>query len=193
MRYRLVLTAAVGMLWAALAAPTGAAPLEHEHYAGSDSFTVEDFCGTDWSVEATFEGNFMLKAGRRGDATPYFFDNYRYREVWTDMNDATRQFIHEGNALWRDHRITLVEGTTYHFVVHESGAPSVGTTMDGRFIFRDRGTIVWEFTVDTKGDDDLGNDEFVSDEGPTAIHGPHPELLADDPQRCAWIEESIGD
>lgn len=192
MRTRLVPALFAGAMWAALVIPAAAAPIEHEHYEGTDTFLVEDFCGTDWSVEATFEGNFMLKAGRRGDPTPYFFDNYRYHEVWTDVNDASRQFIHEGNALWRDQRITLVEGTTYHFVVHEVGQPSVGRTIDGDVVFRDRGLIVWEFTVDTKGDADLSNDEFVSDEGPTSIHGPHPDLLASEEETCALIEETLG-
>jgi hypothetical protein len=49
-----------------LAAPALAKPLAHELYSGTDSFTVEDLCGTDWSVEASFSGNFMLKAGRHG-------------------------------------------------------------------------------------------------------------------------------
>ena len=193
MRSRLVLGLSIGLLWAALAAPAAAKPLEHEHYEGSDTFTVEDFCGTDWTVDATFEGNFVLKAGRRGDPTPYFFDNYRFREVWTDVADPTRQFLREGNGLWRDQHITLVEGTTYHFVVHEVGQPSVGKSMDGDVIFRDRGSIVWEFTVDTKGDADLENDEFISGEGPTSIHGPHPDLLAEDPQRCEWIAAATGE
>lgn len=193
MRYRIVVSLCVGLLWAALAAPVGARPLEHEHYEGSDTFSVDDFCGADWMVAATFEGNFMLKAGRTEDGPPYFFDNYRYREVWTDVHDSSRQFIHEGNGLWRDQRITLVQGTTYHFVVHETGQPSVATTLDGDVIFRDRGSIVWEFTVDTKGDADLENDELVGDDGPTSIHGPHPELLADDAQRCAWVAEALED
>jgi hypothetical protein len=134
----------------------------------------------------------MLKAGRAGDPTPYYFDNYRYHEVWTDVSDPTRQIVHEGNALWRDQRITHVNGTIYHFIVHEVGQPSVGKTMDGEVVFRDRGSIVWEFTVDTKGDADLSNDVVIGDEGPTAIHGPHPDLLATDELRCEWIAAATG-
>jgi hypothetical protein len=169
----LVLTVAL----TAVAMPALARPLDHVQYSGSDSFVVEDLCGTDWQVDVTFSGNFMLKAGRHG-SPPYLFDNYSYREVWTDLNDPTRVVIHEGNGLWRDHRITLVEGTIYHFEIHETGQPSGWWTADGTLIFRDRGAIVWEFTVDTLGDDDLSNDIFISDEGPTSIHGPHPELLS---------------
>ena len=173
-----------------LAVPAGAKPLAHELYSGTDTFFPEDLCGTDWMVEATFSGNFMLKAGRHG-SPPYFFDNYSYTEVWTDLSDPSRMVIHRGNALWRDHHITLVEGTTFHFEVIEAGQPSTWWTVDGELIFRDRGSIVWEFTVDTLGDDDLSNDIFVSDEGPTSIRGPHPELVSSGEEFCATINAAI--
>ena len=159
-----------------LAVPALAKPLAHELYSGSDTFVVEDLCGTDWTVDVTFSGNFMLKASRHG-SPPYLFDNYSYRQVWTDLSDPTRMVIHQGNGLYTDHHITLVEGTTYHFEAIEVGQPSTWWTVDGELIFRDRGSIVWEFTVDTLGDDDPDNDIFVSDEGPTSIRGPRPKEL----------------
>jgi hypothetical protein len=172
-----------------LAGPALGKPLVHELYSGTDTFVVEDLCGTDWSVDATFSGNFMLKAGRHG-SPPYFFDNYSYEEIWTDLSDPTRMVVHRGNALWQDHHITLVEGTTFHFEVIEAGQPSTWWTVDGELIFRDRGSIVWEFTVDTLGDDDLSNDIFISDEGPTSIHGPHPELVSGE-EFCPTINAAI--
>jgi hypothetical protein len=168
-----------------------AKPLEHEHYQGTDSWVFEDFCGTDWNVDSTFSGNFMLKAPRGDNPTPYLFDNYRWSDVLTDVSDPSRVFTVSGNGLWRDQRITLVEGTTYHFEVHEAGAP-VTVRVDGKILVRDRGMIVWEFTVDTKGDADLSNDVLVSDEGPTAVHGPHDELFMDDAERCALLDEAFG-
>lgn len=189
MRRSVVPSLIVAVALGALAAPAFAKPLAHEHYSGSDTFLVEDLCGTDWTVDVTFSGNFMLKAGRHG-SPPFFFDNYSYSEVWTDLNDPTRMVIHRGNALWRDQHITLVSDTTYHFEVIEAGQPSTWWTTDGTPIFRDRGSIVWEFTVDTLGDDDLSNDIFVSDEGPTSIHGPHPELVSGD-AFCPAINAAI--
>jgi hypothetical protein len=173
------------------AAQAVAKPLEHEHYQGTDTWVLEDFCGTDWNVDSTFGGNFMLKAPRGDNPTPYFFDKYRWSDVLTDVSDPDRVFTVSGNGLWRDQRITLVEGTTYHFEVHEAGAP-VTVSVDGRILVRDRGMIVWEFTVDTKGDADLSNDVFVSDEGPTTVHGPHDELFMDDAERCALLDEALG-
>jgi hypothetical protein len=190
MRRRLTVSLSLAVLVAALAAPAAAAPLEHDKYAGTDSWVLEDFCGTDWNVESTFSGNFMLKAPRGDNPTPYFFDKYRWSDVLTDVNDPSRVFTVSGNGLWRDQHITLVEGTIYHFEVIEAGSP-VTVRVDGKVIVRDRGSIVWEFTVDTKGDADLSNDEFVSGEGPTAIHGPHPELLMEDAERCALLNEAL--
>ena len=104
-----------------LAVPALAKPLAHELYSGSDTFVVEDLCGTDWTVDVTFSGNFMLKASRHG-SPPYLFDNYSYRQVWTDLSDPTRMVIHQGNGLYKDHHITLVEGTTYHFEAWKPGS-----------------------------------------------------------------------
>lgn len=190
MRRRLILSLSAALLLAALAAPAAAKPLVHEHYAGTDSWVLEDFCGTDWNVESTFSGNFMLKAPRGDNPTPHLFDNYRWSDVLTDVNDPSRVFTVSGNGLWRDQHITLVEGTIYHFEVIEAGAP-ITVRVDGKVIVRDRGSIVWEFTVDTKGDADLSNDELISDDGPTAIRGPHPELLMDDAERCALLNEAL--
>lgn len=159
--------------------PALARPLDREHYSGSDSFFVEDVCGHDWNVEVTFSGLFMLKSGRAGDPTPYLFDNYRYREVIMAVDDPSLVIIHEGNGIYKDLRITLVEGTVYHFEAIEAGRPSIWSTADGEILFRDRGLVIWSFTIDTKGDDDLSNDEFVSEDPPT-IRGPHPELISED-------------
>lgn len=187
---RLALSVSLAVLLAALAAPALAKPLEHEHYEGSFSYVAEDFCATDWNVESTFSGNFMLKAPRGDNPTPYFFDNYRWSSIFTDASDPSRVFTAYGNGLWRDQHITLLEGTTYHFEVIEAGSP-ITVRVDGKVIVRDRGSIVWEFTVDTKGDADLGNDVLISDEGPTAVRGPHPELFMDDAERCALLNAAF--
>lgn len=188
---RRICTLLAALTLSAVATPVLAKPLVHEIYSGTDTFSVDDVCGTDWSVDVTFNGNFMLKAGRSGDPTPYFFDNYNYVEVWTDVNDPTRMVVHKGNALYKDLRITLVEGTTYHFEAIEAGQPSTWWTVDGDPIFRDRGSIIWEFTVDTLGDDNLDNDIFVSEDGPTSIRGPHPELVSTEQEFCAAITGAI--
>ena len=72
-----------------------------------DSFVVEDFCGTDRSVEDDLQRQLHAEGEAGMASPPYFFDNYRYRQVWTDLSDPTRMVIHQGNGLWhKDHHIT---------------------------------------------------------------------------------------
>ena len=103
-----------------LATPANAAPLEREHYSGSDSFDFDD-CGFTIHNDVTFEGTFLLKAPRKTDgAPPYFFDNYNTHETLT-ANGRTLTIDHQG--LYKDLHITLVEGTIYQFESMEAGQP----------------------------------------------------------------------
>ena len=72
-----------------------------------------------------------------------------------------------------DFRIVRVEGTVYHFTAIETGRPVVVFGPNGERLIFDRGRIRYSFVVDTKGDTDLSNDEFLADFEP-AVAGPHP-------------------
>jgi hypothetical protein len=170
----------VGALCASLivvvaAAPVGAKPLERERYTSEDTDTFTDTeCGAPITIDyvGKFSGLFMLKKGRRGDPTPYVFDNYSGVETFTNVaNGRTATVKHQG--LYKDLRIVRVEGTVYHFTAIETGRPVVVFGPDGQRLIFDRGRIRYSFAVDTKGDTDLSNDEFVEDFEPD-IAGPHP-------------------
>ena len=84
-----------------------------------------------------------------------------------------------------------MEGTIYTFVAQETGRPYSLTAMDGTKVLVDRGRLLTTFQVDTKGDDDLSNDEFV--EGSfelLAENGSHPGFFLED--YCAVVQELIG-
>ncbi|HZB41753.1 MAG TPA: hypothetical protein VE487_12355 [Ilumatobacter sp.] len=57
----------------------------------------------------------------------------------------------------------------------ESGRPVVVYEPDGDKLIFDAGRIFWSFDVDTQGDTDLSNDEFIADY-PPRVAGPHPIL-----------------
>ena len=98
-----------------------AKPLVRVHYSGTDSFSFDD-CGFQIDGVVTFSGLFMLKEGRRGDPTPYLFDNYEYRTVYT--NPATGAwFSQSGKGLYKDLKIVNVDGTVYSFEAIEVGRP----------------------------------------------------------------------
>jgi len=172
----LALACATGALLV-VAPSAGAAPIEREHYSGSEDDTfVETECGDPMTLDyhVDFEGLFMLKQGRRGDPTPYFFDNYSSVETYTNVdNGKTGTITH--NGMWKDLKIELIEGTVYRFTALEPGRPIVVIGPDGERLVFDAGRVFWTFVVDTMGDSDLGNDIFLEEPTPDWA-GPHPVL-----------------
>ena len=176
MKKLITVLATVALMSLGLAVPAQGAPIDREHYSGSDSFDFDD-CGLTIHNEVTFEGVFMLKAPRTDGSPPYYFDNYEAHETLT-ANGRTLTVDHQ--ALYKDLKITLVEGTTYQFVAMEAGQPFVVRDGEGKVLIRDRGVLKTTFQVDTKGDSDLDNDEFI--EGSfelLADHGSHPGFYLD--------------
>jgi hypothetical protein len=167
------------LLGASALGPAQAAPLEREHYEGT--FVDEFDCdGITLRQEGSFQGLFMLKQGRAGDPTPYLFDNYEYSMKVTAVPDTGRWFTREGNGLYKDLRITHVEGTVYQFDAIEAGQPWIVRDMDGELVIRDRGLLHTRFAVDTKGDTDLSNDEYVEGSWElVADRGAHPGFYVD--------------
>jgi ethanolamine utilization protein EutP (predicted NTPase) len=172
-----------------LASHAEAAPIERERYAGTETGT-EFTCGVTYEFEVTFSGLFMLKDGRAGDPTPYLFDNYQYRDVHHDADG--RGWILEGRGLYKDLQITHVEGTVYQFVAIEPGQPFSIRTLDGRAVLRDRGVLKTTFMVDTKGDFDLSNDEFIESSFEVLLDaGAHPGFYLAEEEFCAAVEAAV--
>ena len=166
----------VALVAMALAGPAQAAPLEWEHYSGTDSYDFAD-CGFVIHDDVVFEGVFMLKAPTTAGAPPRYFDNYHVIETLS-ANGRTATIEHQG--LYKDLKITQVEGTIYEFVAIESGQPFTVRDADGNVLLRDRGVLVYTFQVDTKGDTDLDNDEFI--DGTNSVlkdAGAHPGFYID--------------
>src|SRR4051812_24375115 len=158
------------------------------HYAWTDRFTYSD-CGFPVEVAAHGDGTFRLLPGKRGDVTPYYFDNYRNTTVTTNPANG-KWFMEEGNGLYRDLHITNVSGTVYTFVAQEVGRPYTLTDMNGTKVYFDRGRLLRTFQVDTKGDADLSNDEFIDGSFQLlADNGSHPGFYIDD--FCAVVQQLL--
>lgn len=187
-RVRSISAVALLALAFTLAPGASAAPLVREHYSGVETGTFDD-CGFTIAFETTFQGVFMLKDGRRGDPTPYYFDNYNVTEVLTNV--ATGEWLTiTHNGLYKDLRVTQVEGTVYSFVANESGQPFVVRDSAGNVVLRDRGLLRTTFQVDTLGDTDLDNDVFIEDSFELLRDaGSHPGFFID---FCEIMVDVIG-
>jgi hypothetical protein len=160
------------------------------HYSFVDFFTYSD-CG--FQVDGEFHGSgaFHLRPGKQGDPTPYLFDNYDWYAVHT--NPANGKWFREaGNGLYRDLRITNVEGTIYSFEAQETGRPYGIVDMDGNRIFFDRGRLLTTFQVDTKGDDDLSNDEFIEDSWSLLAENGSHEAFFTEIDWCELVNDLLG-
>ena len=160
----------------ALASPVAAKPLERERYSFEESATFTDTgCGESITIDFTWTGSgvFMLKEGRRGDPTPYYFDNHSSVETFTNVaNGETATLVHQ--SLFKDLRIEHVEGTIYRFTAIETGRPVVAYGPDGKKLVFDRGRIRHTVLIDTKGDSDIENDEEFEETYEADVAGPHP-------------------
>jgi hypothetical protein len=166
----------IALLAMALAGPAHAAPIEWEHYSGTDSFDFDD-CGFVIHDDVVFDGVFMLKAPESPGAPPRLFDHYHSIETLS-ANGRTATIEHQG--LYKDLHITQVEGTIYQFVAMEAGQPFIVRDADGNVLLRDKGVLFTTFQVDTKGDTDLSNDEFI--DGSWSLlkdAGSHPGFYID--------------
>jgi len=160
------------------------------HYSNRDFFTYSD-CGPTINGVVESSGQFRLRTGKQGDPTPFLFDNYSWSIVSTNPANG-KWFKEQGQGLYRDLHITKVEGTIYTFVAQETGRPYTLTDMNGNKVYFDRGRLLTTFQVDTKGDDDLSNDEFVEGSWQLlADNGSHP-FFSFDGDWCDIVNDLVG-
>jgi hypothetical protein len=164
------------------------APSDGKHYSWNDRFTYDD-CGFRVDGVAWGSGMFTLKPGRHGDPTPYYFDNSESHVITTNPANG-KWFREDAQTLYKDLHITNVQGTVYTFVSEQTGRAYTLTDMNGHRVYFDRGHLVTTSQVDTHGDDDLSNDEFIDGSFEIlADNGDHSSLSIDD--WCAQVVQPL--
>lgn len=166
--------------------PAAGTVIAQQHYSGTDSFSFDD-CGFTLEVESEFEGHFLLRVDKGGEAF-LAKDTFSYRNVLTNP-ETGKWFVIRGKGLFHEIKATLIGGTIYEFVAVEAGQPFVLEDSAGNVVVRDRGVIRHTALLDTLGDGMPGA-EFI-EETHTSVHGPHPGF-ADDFPFCEIAAELTG-
>jgi hypothetical protein len=161
-----------------------------EHYHYIDAFTYND-CGP--TVNGSFEsvGTFYLRKQGNG-RPPFLSDDYEFHTISTNPANG-KWFREDGYDVYEDIQITRVKGTIFQFVSRHKGRPYVLTDMHGNRLFADFGTIVVTFQVDTKGDDDLNNDEFIDGSFSVVRERGNHDAFFFDGDFCDIVRDLLGD
>jgi hypothetical protein len=179
--------AAAALLVLGIVGPAGATVIGHEHYAGEDTYTIDDCSGFTLNGVSQFEGVVHLRVVKGGEAF-LVADNYSFRDVLTNP-DTGKWFVIRGNGIFHETKATHVSGNVYDFTAIDSGQPFVMEDSSGNVVVRDRGTIRQTYLFDTLGDGVPGG-ELIEDTG-LVVRGPHP-AFADDFPFCELAAKLTG-
>lgn len=177
----LVLGAAVG--------PATAAPLEREHFRGTSSEVVEEFCG-DLTVRIDEEFHGMLLFNVHGpDGLGYQVETFHITRSFTNLaNDKTFTIVF--NAVVTDLNVTDNGDGTFTILVMDTGVRKAFGP-DGEFLFIDAGQIRFEILIDHGGTPtDPSDDEFLEFLGD--VKGPTGRSDTQGRDFCDDIHEFIG-
>lgn len=160
-----------------LSAPAHAASPQPEKFSFTDTFTEEDFCGTDADVTTTVSVKAIdFHNPKRGE----FASVVQGKQTFTDEGKTV--IGHFAGRLTGTIVSGEVEGAHTIALTH-IGLPEQFRVKGGGVITRDTGRITFLVTVDEDGD-------FVSEE--ILRSGPHPQADSGFTLFCDVIPEALG-
>jgi hypothetical protein len=176
----LVLGTAVG--------PATAAPLDREHFRGTSSEVVEDFCGLTVRIDDEFHGTFLFNF-HGPDGLGYALETFHVTSSVTNLaNDKT--FTQVFNTVIKDLKVTDNGDGTLTVLVMATGITKVYGP-DGEFLFMDPGQIRFEILIDHGGTPtDPSDDVFLEDLG--VVKGSTGRNDLEGRDFCDDIHEFIG-
>jgi hypothetical protein len=154
-----------------------AAATTTERFDDTDSFDIDACEGVVVHDEVTARGTDRLRPSAEPGGPSLLTETYRVHEILT-ANGHTLTIDRRG--VYKEVSARHVRGTTWEITRKETGQPFVVRDESGAAIYHDRGVLVSTIWVDTKGDDDRENDEFV--EGGNGVlrdKGDHAGFSAD--------------
>jgi hypothetical protein len=147
---------------AGAAVPASAAPLERGTF--HDVFSeVRDECGLTVLFEEDIRGSFLVNT-RGADGLVYFSATVHGTQSWTNLATG-KSYSTVFDFADRDHKVTdNGDGTLTILFAPAGGQKWLGP--DGKWVFREPGTIRFAILVDHGGTpDDPSDDEFLADLG----------------------------
>jgi len=186
---RVVLLSAslAAILWSATL-PAHARVIDRQRYSDTD-VAHERTCGRYLRVETTFKGIRMTKSSPGGGPSTGT-DHYDIHEVLTVANGDG--YIIDQNGLYHEVKVRPAGGTLYRYTAINVGQVFTIRTLDGKAVERNRGLEEITFLLDTKGDADPANDEYLDDTIQLVRDvGKHPLITQTDAEFCSVIDEAI--
>ena len=168
-RHRWLAFLGAGLLattWAAGSA--NATIVDRSTFSEPYEFTSWD-CGYPMQVQGVVSDKIQVRADKKNADIVYVTTRHDFKETWT-AGDG-RWFTLSGHNLYKDIKAKKVAGQLYEFTFHLPGQPFTVTDSSGKVVSKDRGNLVFEYTIDfaTGTETDLG----------LRLSGPHPSFGVD--------------
>ena len=159
-------------------APANATMSERFKFGGDYEFVAWD-CGYPMTVAGVDAHNVLIRTDKKLDGNVFYMEEYRFDEVWTAADG--RSFTLSGNAVFKNFKAKSLGGSVYQFTENQPGQPITITDSSGTVVYRDRGNISFDFTID------IADDTFTP--LGAKVSGPHPLLDLD---LCKAVEPLTG-
>lgn len=158
---RVLAATAVGVATAAIATgPADAQVINRELYQDTETFMFTACDGVDVQGVDTIHGQFKVRLHGSEAAKAYVFDNYEIDSVYTNLQTG-RSWTTTSNFVHLDVSIELVSGTVYRYTWQDAGTFKIFDDT-GKMDRHSNGLIRESALVDTKGNLDLDDDEYLT-------------------------------
>jgi hypothetical protein len=136
-------------------------------------------CGYAMRVVGAESHKVQVRVDKKVGDIVFVTDNYDFKETWTAADG--RWFTLAANGLAKDVKAKSVGGSVYEFTFHNPGQPSTITSSAGAVVYRDRGNVSFDYTIDLAD----GTFTFLG----VKVSGPHPLF---DMDLCKAVAPLVG-
>ena len=166
-----------------------AGPGEHGTFDDQETYT-DTLCGQDWQVTATRSGRYKVQADPNGTPFEVYHETRTFR--LDHVNSTGDEYVVSGRINERLSSVEPLGGNVYRLTITQSGRTWSMYSASGVRVWSDRGTVITTFALDTLGDADPENDQFVEGSFDMSWHGPH--FFSDTQpgsEYCMYVDQAV--